>query len=361
MLVAGDPALVAAVAHHLPERALDVVGDVGTARARWPNARRVLVGPELCPALVRLRPPPRPGVAVLLPAPDVAPDGPPLDPAWPQAAVELGIERLLDLEDAANWLGTEPRPTGAAAERGPSPSRRLVVVTGSVGGVGATTLAVALAVVCSRARRRTLLLDLDPLGPGLDVVLGLEQVPGPRWPDLVVGDGDLGGLPAPATFPDLSVLAHAGESASTEPVSEVLAAAAGPDVVIVDLARREPPSSDLLEQASAVLLVSPLDVRGTAAAARRIPGLTRSGPPRLVARDRPGSSLSAGSVADALGLPLAGLLRHDRSLVRAGDRGALPGHRPRGRLGRLARALATDLGLLPTPHARRGGRRGSRR
>src|SRR3712207_7789705 len=36
---------------------------------------------------------------------------------------------------------------------------------------------------------RTLLVDADPLGGGLDLVLGWEQVDGLRWPSLAEADG----------------------------------------------------------------------------------------------------------------------------------------------------------------------------
>ncbi|MBC7292320.1 MAG: pilus assembly protein FlpE, partial [Actinotalea sp.] len=60
----------------------------------------------------------------------------------------------------------------------------MVAVVGAAGGVGASTLAALLARRRAIAGDRVLLVDLDPGGGGLDVLLGLEQVDGARWSDL---------------------------------------------------------------------------------------------------------------------------------------------------------------------------------
>lgn len=52
------------------------------------------------------------------------------------------------------------------------------------GGVGATSLAAAVAVRGAAAGRRTVAVDLDRLAGRLDVVLGVEEQPGWRWPRL---------------------------------------------------------------------------------------------------------------------------------------------------------------------------------
>src|SRR2546421_294935 len=107
--------------------------------------------------------------------------------------------------------GALPSARCAAAARGSSrPSRPLIVtedepwlvdriadaaegigepaltigVVGGRGGAGASTLACALAVTAARSGHRTMLIDGDPLGGGLDVLLGGERAGGLRWPDL---------------------------------------------------------------------------------------------------------------------------------------------------------------------------------
>src|SRR3712207_7123198 len=57
---------------------------------------------------------------------------------------------------------------------------------------------------------RTLLVDADPLGGGLDLVLGWEQVDGLRWPSLAEADGR---VDPPAL---LQALPHRGDLVRSE-------------------------------------------------------------------------------------------------------------------------------------------------
>ena len=67
----------------------------------------------------------------------------------------------------------------AAAE--PAGTAGLIVgVTGARGGAGASILASMLALTAARQGLRPLLVDGDPLGGGLDLMLGLEQADGLR-------------------------------------------------------------------------------------------------------------------------------------------------------------------------------------
>jgi hypothetical protein len=70
-----------------------------------------------------------------------------------------------------------------------SPAPVIGVVGGS-GGVGSTTFAAVLAAV-SATTGPAVLVDLDPLGGGIDVLLGAEHIPGPRWSGLRVAGGRL--------------------------------------------------------------------------------------------------------------------------------------------------------------------------
>jgi CO dehydrogenase nickel-insertion accessory protein CooC1 len=64
---------------------------------------------------------------------------------------------------------------------------------GGRGGAGASVLATALALTASRLDRPTMLVDADPYGGGLDLVLGAEKTGGLRWPDLAGTRGRVGG------------------------------------------------------------------------------------------------------------------------------------------------------------------------
>ena len=64
-----------------------------------------------------------------------------------------------------------------------------VAVVGGRGGAGASTLACALARDGGSSAGAVMLVDADPLGGGLDLLLGAEGVPGLRWPDLAEARG----------------------------------------------------------------------------------------------------------------------------------------------------------------------------
>ncbi|RRQ01660.1 hypothetical protein CXF41_03440 [Corynebacterium bovis] len=78
---------------------------------------------------------------------------------------------------------------GDAAELAAAVGRREPVrvgVTGAVGGAGTSVFAAALATVLAEgAEDPPVLVDGDPRPPGLDVVLGVEDAPGWRLPELV--------------------------------------------------------------------------------------------------------------------------------------------------------------------------------
>ena len=60
----------------------------------------------------------------------------------------------------------------------PSGSGPVICVVGGSGGVGASTLAAALAFVAARQAARSVLVDTDRLGGGLDLLIGAERVDG---------------------------------------------------------------------------------------------------------------------------------------------------------------------------------------
>src|SRR6202020_2202220 len=62
-----------------------------------------------------------------------------------------------------------------------------VAVIGGGGGGGASLFAVALA----RTAVDAMLVDLDPWGGGIDLLVGAETAPGVRWPDLALQGGRL--------------------------------------------------------------------------------------------------------------------------------------------------------------------------
>jgi secretion/DNA translocation related CpaE-like protein len=265
-----------------------------------------------------------------------------------RAAVEAGAEHVAVLPDAQEWLAGRIRR--ALAARAPAP---VLAVVGGRGGAGASTLAAGLALTAADRGLAVTLLDLDPLGGGLDLVLGAEGAPGLRWPDLRHAPGRLPAGVVAATAPRVAGVSFVGwdraapADVSPRAVTAVLdAAATEGDVVVVDLPRvLDGPGRAVLAAASCVYLVVPAEVRAAAAAARVLATLEPlAGEIALVVRGPAPTGLPAEAVADALGLPLAGELKPEPGLPAALDRGDVPPVRPRGPLALLcARLLAAAL------------------
>lgn len=267
------------------------------------------------------------------------------DPGVWERAVAVGAEQVLVLPDAE----TELVDRIADAAEGAGAQARTVGVVGGRGGAGASTLACALAVTAARAGRRTVLVDADPLGGGLDVLLGGEEAEGLRWPAFASSRGRIAGAALEESLPrlhDLRLLSwdRGGGEAGTVPVApeamrSVLAAARRRGgAVVVDLPRRvDDPVAEALAQVDVGLLVVPAEVRAVAAAHRVAEGVRMVlGDLRVVVRLPARGGLRAEDVADLLGLPLAGELPVEPGLPQAADSGAPPpGARPRTPLARF--------------------------
>ncbi|MDF6043270.1 septum formation initiator [Streptomyces sp. JH14] len=311
------------VHHALPE-----------GRGGWEQAPMVLVGDDAaarCRGAAR-----RPGVMLVghdQDAPDV----------WRQA-VEIGAEYVLRLPDAESWLVDQI----ANAAEGVGRPALTVGVIGGRGGAGASTLACALAVTAARSGRRTMLVDGDPLGGGIDVLLGGERAEGMRWPDFAHSKGRVGGGALEESLPalhGLRVLSWGRDDwvVVPPPAMEAVLAAARRlgGVVVVDLPRRVDESvAEVLAQLDLGLLVVPGELRAVAAA-KRVASMTSMvlGDLRVVARGPYAAGLDDHWVAHALGLPLAGELPLEPGLLAAQDGGRPPGGSARGPLARFCTAF----------------------
>ena len=346
LLLTADPALlddllrVAAAAATEVQAASDPAG----AAASWAAAPLVVLGADLAEAVSRAGLPARAGVLLATSAGDRA-------DVWPLAA-RAGAEAVLVLPQAAGLLAERlGRVTSA-----PARATTVAVVPGR-GGAGASTLACALAVTARRLRPdlRPLLVDGDPLGGGLDLLLGAEHTPGLRWPALAATRGRpaadelRGALPQVEGFSLLSWDRGDPVDLTREAAGAVLAAGCrGHDLVVLDIPRApDPAGRRLLAAAGTALLVVPADV-GSAAAASRVAGRLATVVPdvRVVVRTprRHGAAgLGADQVAAAVGLPLGGRLGDEPGLAAAAERGEPPGRSGRGPLARLCRELLGDL------------------
>ncbi|MGH8776075.1 MAG: septum site-determining protein Ssd [Jiangellaceae bacterium] len=318
---------------------VDVVPDAGAAQARWAAAPLVVVGDDQSVAMTDLRAGRRRGVVLI---------GLDLDDAdiW-RRGVALGADDVIFLPDSEQFL--VERLADAAEGRG----RDAVVVgvVGGRGGAGASVLAAALAVTSVRCGHEAMLVDVDPLGGGIDLVLGAEDSSGLRWPDFAGTRGRLATrtldeLPARHGLTVLSWDRGDLLSVPAEAVRAVLASARRVcDLVVLDLPRRiELGVEEALARCTCVLLVVPAEVRAVAAAARVAAGLTQVVPDvRAVVRGPSPSRLDGADIADALGLPLAVEMDPEPRLDDALERGEPPGRAGRGPLARACVSLLDDL------------------
>lgn len=319
---------------------LDVCPDLAAAGSRWSTAPAVLVGGDAARRS-------RGGVArradVLVVSTDETDHS-----VWEQA-VRMGASGVIFVPAGEPGLADL---LADLAEGRPAPAP-LVGVVGGRGGAGATTLAAALAVTGARLGQRSVLIDADPLGGGVDLVLGGEDAGGLRWPDLLQTRGRVSGRSLVDALPrvgDVRVLSWDRGDSLTVPAGamEALLPAAqrGADLVVVDLPRRFDEAARVsLQRATVVLVVVPAEVRATAAAARVTAAVAvQCDDVRVVVRGPAPGRLPARAVADSLGLPLAGALRPEPGLAAALERGEPPTARGRGPLAGFCTRFLAGLG-----------------
>jgi secretion/DNA translocation related CpaE-like protein len=220
---------------------------------------------------------------------------------------------------------------------------RVIAVLGGSGGVGASTFAAVLAAQAPGS----LLVDVDPSAGGIDVLLGLDPLPGARWSGLRVAGGRLGqddllaGLPG---WGSCAVLAADVASIDPEALHEVLECAIDGSAfpaVILDLGR-----GDSAERAMALLhcdLVVALvraDLTGAVAAHAVLDALPEL-PSGIVVRR---GDLAAGEIARMVSAPLLGTLPTMRSPVTLLDPQRLPRALTRVAAGVLAGTAETPAG-----------------
>jgi secretion/DNA translocation related CpaE-like protein len=316
---------------------VDVAPDPAAARPRWLRAPLVVVGADQAAACLRARLPRRQRLVFA-----ELGDRPTVD--W-EFAEPLGAEYALCLPEAQEWL---LQHFGA----GDSNGGRVIAVLGGRGGAGASVLAGALAVTAARDGRRTLLVDADPFGGGLDLILGWEGVDGLRWPALTGTEGRLDPLTLVRSLPQRGDLVMVSFD-RTDPLplppaalSAVLdAGRRARDLVVVDLPRQlDDAAVAALQGADHALLVVPAELRATAAATQvgKAAALHCASVSVVVRGPAPGN-LSAAEVARSVGFPLAGTLPPEPGLIRGLEHGQAPASAGRGPLADLCRRVIADL------------------
>src|SRR5690606_39625962 len=108
----------------------------------------------------------------------------PLTSAQWQACVVLGVGRVVTADDADYDVVQILTDTADVAGETPAGAPgRIVAVIGACGGVGSSVFAAALALSAAESGR-SVLVDADPGGPGLEVLLGMEATTGAAWSDV---------------------------------------------------------------------------------------------------------------------------------------------------------------------------------
>ena len=326
LLLSADPTLVLEVERYAAAAGacLDTTADPAVAARAWGQVAVALVGADLAPDLVGHGLPRREDTYLV--STGTAGD------ACFRWAVGLGAAAVLELPEASDWL------VGALTDLESRASATTVAVVGGSGGVGASSLAATLALRAGRSGPVTLV-DLDPDGPGVQRLVGLEDGDGVTWHELASSHGRLGAAALRSSLPatgEVRVLgwptgAGAGQRLDPGPVAvgEALAAARrGSDWVVLDLPRGGIPQlvGPRPEPIDHVVVVVRPTVTGVASAVRALERVTVLGAPvGLVVRARRGSPLTR-EVATALRQPVLAELPDHRRLDEHLDLGLGPAH-----------------------------------
>ncbi|MEV6873647.1 septum site-determining protein Ssd [Amycolatopsis sp. NPDC051128] len=309
---------VAAVAGCELERAPDLTA----AREHWARAPLVVLDEEtaqLPPALPR-----RGGVLLVC-------KGSPGPKTW-EHAFRRSVERVISLPDEETELA------GAFADVVETPAEEAGLVLGVVGGrggAGASVFAATLALAADHDPGGALLVDCDPLGGGLDLLLGLEKTPGPRWSEVRLS-GRVSVPALAAALPQrghrggsLPVLAcgREGEGPAVESLSAVLAAGRRSGrTVVCDLPRTlGDATAEAVTVADLVVLVVPIEFRACMAAKQVLRPLSKlTARLGVVACGRSRGGVSPAQMAGLLGPPLLASMLPQRGLGAAVERGEFP-------------------------------------
>jgi secretion/DNA translocation related CpaE-like protein len=312
--------------------------DATAALTAWSTAPLILVGTDLAKAVVQVAPPRRAGVHV------VARGGVPDDVF--RTALALGAENVAELPRSSGWVAELLADVGDTTAHG---SVTIGVIGGS-GGSGASTFACALGQMAARSGP-AVVIDADPLGPGVDRVLGLDGYDGVRWDALCQTTGRFSGRSLRDALPrrdQLGVLTwYSGPQGSLQAFAvrnAVAAAQRGHDTVVLDLPRTvDPLVEELVARCDRVFVMTVPTVAGLASAVRLCSRFRDAAPLRLVVR---GDQVSSDVVARLTTVPVAAQMPDQRGLEEAIDLGLGPVRSRRGPLGRTALGVLADLTSL---------------
>ncbi|MHA6512695.1 septum site-determining protein Ssd [Tessaracoccus sp. Z1128] len=217
-----------------------------------------------------------------------------------------------------------------------------VALVGATGGLGVSTLALALGLTGARQAMGSAVVDLAASSGGLDLAVGAEAVEGVRWADLAGAHGELGEvaarLPAVAGMALLAQSRQDPGPPSPGSVSAVVSALARSHrLVVLDCGRDPAP----LPVDHTVLVVG-ADVRSVAAA--RMLGETRGvTPSAIVVRHGPGRTLPEQVICRTLVARSLGRIDQHRALPRLAELGLHPVGGPARRYAAQVAAVLREL------------------
>lgn len=214
-----------------------------------------------------------------------------------------------------------------------------IAVVGASGGLGASTLALAVGRRLAATGPPAVVVDLDLASGGLEVTAGLEHLPGRRWDDLrdvrgrVPPEQLLPSLPGEDECQVLSVRGGSAQPVPEPAVCDVLDSLAGSAArVVLDLPRTSPLVGRVMASGPLVLVLAGLWTRALADADAAVERLTGghgssvgSAGLRLVTRGARASAAVLDDVVDHLGVAHLHHLPDDWHVRRDAERGLFPG------------------------------------
>jgi secretion/DNA translocation related CpaE-like protein len=319
LIVTSDQPLLSLIERCAAASGCDVVRASDDTLAReWLVAPMVIIGVDALGGMAATLPR-RTGVVVAR-----LDDGEPDSVTW-RESLGVGAEHVIVLPDAQSWLVDQ---LGSLADVNASMGS-VTAVLGCAGGVGASTLALALGAVAA-GESFALVVDADPWGGGLECIAGSEGQPGARWPSITSIDGRMAAGALVNAFPTAngaSLLSFPrrviGELRAEALATMMDGARRSFDHIIVDL-----PCSLLHDIRPDHWIVLAADRVRPVLTARAL--LDSLGEPSFVALRRLGSgSVDPKDAARVLGCAITVEISHDRVVAEAGEHGdPLPNRGP---------------------------------
>lgn len=313
----------------------EVTATPETVTAAWNRVAVVVIGIEELAAIAGVGLPRRENVIVY---------GSPGPQDW-RLAFDVGADAVVEPPGELGWLAERVRRAGDVL-----PSGTVVGVAGCRGGAGASVFACSLALAAVRAGHLPYLLDLDPWGCGVAVILGDDRPTGLTWDQISAGAGR---IPASSLHtavsrvegvcvigwnPDLPAEIPAGVVGAVVDAARLCS-----PLTIIDLGRGTGDDQlEVMARCDRVLLLVPADVRSVHSA-RRLLGRFGYVQWEIVVRGPNPGGLLVDDVAIALDRPVLAAVAADRGLDRRLERGEPPGWRRRTPLARAGDGLITEV------------------